>query len=201
MALAGIFSELAQLARWEVMVARLRRSLLAQQAWRFVLVNSCCTVLTIALYLVLTTLVDQVVANVLAFAVTTVVSSTANRVITFGQSHTVSKLRYYTQSLLTFLYYCTSSTIALDLLGIVVTRPTSTEQAIAVCAVSVLGGAARFFLLRGWVFGIRTIRRGAASHAIGSPARAHESGVSESVSPEPGVSRSGPQVCTGGASQ
>lgn len=187
MALAGIVSRLAHLARWEVLVVRVRRSLLARQAWRFVLVNSCCTVLTILLYLVLSPWLGQVAANVLAFGATTVVSSTANRVITFGQSRTVFRLRYYAQSVLTFVYYCTSSTIALDLLGIVVMRPTSTEQAIAVCGVSVLGGTARFFLLRGWVFGIRTIRRGP--------------GKSESGVPGSGVPRSGPQVCAGGAAQ
>jgi putative flippase GtrA len=173
-ALVGIFSQLAQLARLEILVACLRRSLLAQQAWRFVLVNSCCTVLTITLYVLLSTWLEQDLANVLAFAATTVVSSTANRVITFGRSHTMSQLRFYAQSVLAFLFYCTSSTIALDLLGTVVVHPTPTEQAVAVCSVSVLGGTARFFLLRGWVF---RVRRGTVA------------------------SRRERQVCPGGASQ
>jgi putative flippase GtrA len=174
-ALAGIFDQLAHLARLEILVARLRRSLLARQAWRFVLVNTCCTVLTIMLYVALQTWLRQDLASVLAYAVTTVVSSTANRLITFGHSR-MSLLRFHTQSVLTFLFYCTSSTIALDLLGVVVTHPTPTEQVAAVCAVSVLGGTGRFFLLRGWVFRIRTVRR-------------------DSV-PSPGDR----QVCPGGAS-
>lgn len=152
---AGI---LAQIARLEILLARLRRSVLVQQAWRFVLINTCCTVLTITLAVVLQHWLRQDLASVLAFAVTTVVSSTANRLITFG-SRTTSSLRFHTQSVLTFFFYCASSTIALDLMGIVVTHPTSTEQALAVCVVSVLGGTGRFFLLRGWVFRIRRVGR------------------------------------------
>lgn len=159
MALAGIFAQFAQLARLEILVGRVRRSLLAQQAWRFVLINTGCTVLTIALYVVLRTWLWQDLASVSAFAVATVVSSTANRMITFGRSRAISVLRFHTQSVLAFLFYCTSSTIALGLLGAVVTHPTSLEQAVAVCVVSVLGGTGRFFLLRGWVFKIRTVRR------------------------------------------
>lgn len=172
MALVGIFT---QLARLEILVTRLRRSVLARQAWWFVVVNSCCTVLTITLYVVLSTWLNQDLANVLAFAVTTVVSSIANRMITFRQARTMSVLRFHTQSVLVFLFYCASSTIALDLLGAVVTHPTSTEQAVAVCMVSVLVGTARFFLLRGWVFGFRGVRTTVAS-------------------------RHDPQVCPGGAS-
>lgn len=155
MAIAGI---IARLARLEILVARLRRSLLAKQAWRFVLINTFCTALTITLYVVLRSWLRQDLASVFAFAVTTVVSSAANRVITFGRSHAMSLLRFHTQSVLTFLFYCTSSTITLDLLAVVATHPSATEQALAVFAVSVLGGTGRFFLLRGWVFRIRTGR-------------------------------------------
>lgn len=172
-ALAEIF---VQLARLEILVGRLRRSLLAQQAWRFVLINTCCTVLTIMLYVLLQTWLRQDLASVFAFAVTTVVSSTANRMFTFGRARTMSVFRFHTQSVLAFLFYCTSSTIALGLLETVVTHPTATEQAVAVCVVSVLGGTARFFLLRGWVFRIRTAR-------------------GQTVSPRPDR-----QVCQGGAS-
>jgi putative flippase GtrA len=128
-----------------------RRPLL-RQIVDFLIIGVGCTVVTAVLYLVLRTWLSETWANLLAFAVTTVISSVANRKITFGEAQTVSRLRLHAQSVLVFLFYATSTTVALDVLDLVVAQPTPAEQAAAVWMVSMLGGTARFLLLRAWVF-------------------------------------------------
>jgi putative flippase GtrA len=129
-----------------------RTGRLVEQVGRFLVIGVGCTLATAVLYLALYPWLGTTWANLLSLAATTVVSSVANRKITFGQAQTVSRLRLHVQSVLVFLFYCVSTTLALSVLGLAVTDPSPTMQAAAVWGVSALGGTARFVLLRGWVF-------------------------------------------------
>jgi putative flippase GtrA len=152
-------------------LARLRRSALAHQITQYVIVNFGCTLLTLALYLWFSRWMIAEAANVLAFALSTVVSSLANRAITFRRLETVSTLRFCLQNVATFLFYCTSTSMALGALGLFLARPTSTEQALAVCCASVAGGVGRFLLFRIWVFRARETGTAPAVPRFWSPSR------------------------------
>lgn len=136
----------------KVTVALPRCRPLVQQILHFLVIGVGCTVLTVVVYTLLRTWLSETWSDVLAYAVTTIVSSLANRKITFAEVRNVSRLRLHAQSVLVFLFYCVSTDLALDALDMIVSGPTPAEQALAVWAVSILGGTARFLLLRSWVF-------------------------------------------------
>jgi putative flippase GtrA len=154
----------AQRATFSPSLPAARRRLL-RQIVHFLVIGVGCTVVTAVLYLVLHTWLSTTWANLLAFAATTVISSVANRKITFSEAQAVSRLRLHAQSGLVFLFYATSTTVALDVLDLVVAQPTPVEQAVAVWVVSMLGGTARFLLLRVWVFR----ERGRSDHSSAEP--------------------------------
>lgn len=140
---------------WRVRM-RLRHPLLVQVA-RYVMVGGLGTAVNAAAFLLLRTGgLDAVPANLVALLVSTAVSTEANRRFTFGGSM-VHRWRVRVQIGGTVLFYAFYSSAVLLLLGLLVEAPTPVEETAALAGASVLGGVARFLLLRYWVFGRRAV--------------------------------------------
>ncbi|MFC5234742.1 GtrA family protein [Pseudonocardia zijingensis] len=131
---------------------RLRHPLFVQVV-RYVMVGGLGTAVSAAAFLSLRTAgVEAVPANIVALLVSTAVSTEANRRFTFGASG-AHRWRSRVQVGGTVLFYAFYSSAVLLLLGLVVDAPTPLEQTAVLVAASVLGGAARFLVMRYWVFG------------------------------------------------
>jgi putative flippase GtrA len=129
---------------------RLRHPLLVQLV-RYALVGGMGTAVNAAVFLVLRTWWDAVPANLVALVVSTAVSTEVNRRFTFGGA-IVHRWRTYVQNGGTVLFYAFYSSAVLLLVGLLVDSPTAVQESVAVATASVLGGAARFLVLRYWVF-------------------------------------------------
>lgn len=125
---------------------------LAVQVLRYALVGGLGTAVNAAIFLLLRTWLDTVPANLVALVLSTAVSTEANRRFTFDGAP-VHPWRAFVQSFGTVAFYAFYSSAVLLLLDVVVAEPTPLEESTAVAAASVLGGIARFVLLRNWVFG------------------------------------------------
>ena len=122
------------------------------QVLRYVLVGGLGTVLTALLYLLLRVWWDAVPANLAALVLSTMATTEVNRRFTFGGA-TAGRRRAYVQDLASVVFYACSGSATLILLGAVVDGPSPVQESLAVAAANVLGGSARFLVLRNWVFG------------------------------------------------
>lgn len=128
----------------------------AVQAIRYMIVGGTSVLANALVYLLLRVWWDMLPANLTALLFSTLVSTEINRRFTFGDAPT-SPWRSGVQNVGTFVFYAGYSSAVLFLLTALVDDPTPMMEAVAVAAASVLGGTARFLLLRHWVF------RGAAA--------------------------------------
>ena len=125
---------------------------LTHQLLRFAVVGCLGTALSTVLYVVLRTWWDAVPANLAAIALSTAVSTEINRRFTFGGA-VADRIRGYLQNAGTVLFCAFSSSTALVALAALVDDPTVLQESVAVATAGVLGGLARFVVLRNWVFG------------------------------------------------
>jgi putative flippase GtrA len=135
-----------------------------RQLARYVVVGVLGTATSALLYLVFRVWWDAVPANLAALVLSTVLSTEANRRFTFADAQ-VDRVREYVQNAGTVAFYAVYGSAVLLLLDQLMSDPTALQESLAVAAASVLGGLARFLLLRNWVFGGREEH---ALHASGT---------------------------------
>ncbi|MDI2030357.1 GtrA family protein [Saccharopolyspora sp. TS4A08] len=124
------------------------------QAALFTGIGAATTLGNAALYVLLRGTFSAGFANVLSVLITTIASSLAHRRWVFA-GRDEHPMRMHVQTLATFVFYCASNQVALWLLGLAVTDPSSTAEATAVTAMALLGGTTRFLAMRLWVFARR----------------------------------------------
>jgi putative flippase GtrA len=130
--------------------AHLRLHPAAAQLVRYALVGGAGTVLNVLLFLLARLWLDAVPANLVAIVLTTLGTTEANRRFTFhAERHA---LRTLLQNVCTVAFYAFYGAAVLMLLDAVVARPTHLMESGAVAAASVLGGLARFTIMRLWEF-------------------------------------------------
>ncbi|MFI9456446.1 GtrA family protein [Amycolatopsis sp. NPDC052450] len=123
-------------------------------AW-YVVAGVAATGLQAVLFLFLQSILGAQVANLVALAVTTVGNTEFHRRVTFAGRKSNAGKRHF-QDLVTFAFYAVYGSIVLASLDAVITEPTALEQTGALLAASVVGGIARFAVLRWWVFARRS---------------------------------------------
>jgi putative flippase GtrA len=121
------------------------------QLVRYALVGGVGTGLNVALFLVARQWLDAVPANVVAIVLSTLVTTEANRRFTFQADHG-HLWRTVLQNVGTMVFYAFYGSAVLLLLNAVVDAPTALMESAAVAAASVLGGLARFCVMRLWEF-------------------------------------------------
>jgi len=121
------------------------------QLGRYALVGGVGTGLNVVLFLVARTWLSAVPANVVAIVLSTLVTTEANRRFTFQAGHG-RRWRTILQNVGTMVFYAFYGSAVLLLLHAVVESPTALMESIAVAAASVLGGLARFSVMRLWEF-------------------------------------------------
>jgi len=137
-----------------------------RQLMRYGVVGALGTAVSTLLYLVFRVWWDAVPANLAALVLSTVLSTEVNRRFTFDGA-VADRAREYLQNAGTVAFYAVYGSVVLLLLEQVVVDPTALQESLAVAGASVVGGLARFVLLRNWVFGGRDER---ATHASGTVA-------------------------------
>ena len=125
----------------------------ARQLMRYGVVGALGTAVSTLLYLVFRIWWDAVPANLAALVLSTVLSTEVNRRFTFDGA-VADRAREYLQNAGTVTFYATYGSVVLLLIEQVV-EPTALQESLAVAGASVVGGLARFVLLRNWVFGGR----------------------------------------------
>lgn len=126
------------------------RTLLGQLG-RFAVASGLGTAINIGVYLTARMWWDALPANLVALTLSTVLSTELNRWFTFGHTGTRGWY-YYLQTVATVLFYAFYSSAVLLALHAVVTDTGAVEESSAITAASLLGGTARFMILRNWVF-------------------------------------------------
>ncbi|GAA3222885.1 hypothetical protein GCM10017691_09410 [Pseudonocardia petroleophila] len=123
----------------------------AVQLSRYVVAGGVGTLVNALLFLFLRTWWDLLAANLVALVLSTLVSTEVNRRFTFSgaQGHT---WRVHVQTVGMVVFYAVYSSAVLLALHAVVDSPTPLLESVTVAAASVVGGAARFLILRFWVF-------------------------------------------------
>lgn len=124
---------------------------LAVQLARYVVAGGVGTLVNALVYLLLRNWWDLLPANLVALVLSTLVSTEVNRRFTFS-GEAGQPWRAHVQTVGMVAFYAVYSSAVLLALTAVVDRPTPLLESVTVAAASVLGGAARFLLLRFWVF-------------------------------------------------
>lgn len=117
----------------------------------FVVAGIVTTGIHACIFLGMRDLLGPISANLMATVLTTIANTEFHRRITFG-TDTRSVSRWIISIGLTVTYYATYSTGALFVLHMFVDHPTAAQQTATIVAAAIIGGIARFVLLRGWVF-------------------------------------------------
>lgn len=121
------------------------------QLGRYALVGGIGTGLNVLLFLVARQWLSAVPANAVAIVLSTLVTTEANRRFTFHAGHG-RRWRTILQNVGTIVFYAFYGSAVLLLLHAVVDTPTALMESGAVAAASVLGGLARFSVMRLWEF-------------------------------------------------
>lgn len=128
-----------------------KRDNVVGQAVLFTVVGALATAANAVLYVLLREILPAGASNFCSLLITTAASSMAHRHFAFADRDE-NPIRMHLQTLAVFLFYCVSNNVALGLLGLAVEDPSSVAEAAAVAAMSVVGGIARFAVMRLWVF-------------------------------------------------
>ncbi len=131
-----------------------RRARTGRQLLWFAVIGLASTALTVALYALLREALAPLAANLAALVVTTVLNTEANRRLTFLGARAGTG-RVHAKGLLVFALYYAFTSGALLLLDALVPEPGRALELLVLVAASALGTAARFALLRTWVFSHR----------------------------------------------
>jgi putative flippase GtrA len=129
---------------------RLQHPTLVQLA-RYAIVGGAGTSLNVVLFLVARPFLSAVPANLVAIVVTTVATTEANRRFTFG-AEGGHRWRTLLQNACTVIFYAFYGSAVLMLLGALVPSATVLMESAAVASASLLGGLARFAVMRLWEF-------------------------------------------------
>lgn len=132
-----------------------RLGTLARQAGSFTAIGAASSLTNAALYLLLREWFNAMTSLVLAVTITTLVSTEANRRLTFDRA-SGSRTSLTVHNLSVILFYCTYNSVALWVVHQLVSNPPARVESAAILIASIAGGVARFALLRGWVFRDRT---------------------------------------------
>lgn len=124
----------------------------AAQAARYTIVGALGTAANAVIFLALRTWWEALAANLAALVLSTLLSTEVNRRFTFQGAASAHRWRTSVQNGGTVVFYAFYSSAVLISLALVVDDPSPWLQSVAVAAASVIGGAARFLLLRYWVF-------------------------------------------------
>jgi putative flippase GtrA len=119
-------------------------------AW-YVFAGAVTTGLQAVLFLALRPEFGATASNLVAVAITTIANTEFHRRVTFAGEPS-SALRRHVQSVLTFAFCAGYGTVALVGLDALVAAPSAALEAAVLVAVSLVGGIARFVVLRWWVF-------------------------------------------------
>lgn len=129
-----------------------QRHPLVVQLWRYVVAGAAGTGVNALTFLLLRTFWDNPLgANLVALLVSTLVSTEVNRRFTFAGAEGPA-WRRHAQTAGVVAFYAVYSSAVLMVLAALVENPTPLLETGVVSAASVLGGAARYLLLRYWVF-------------------------------------------------
>jgi putative flippase GtrA len=124
----------------------------ATQVARFSVVGGLGTLANALIFLALRTWWEALAANLVALVLSTLLSTEINRRFTFQASSATHRWRTFVQTGGTVVFYAFYSSAVLIALAMIVDDPGPWLQSMAVAAASVLGGLARFLVLRYWVF-------------------------------------------------
>ncbi len=130
---------------------RSRFAPITRQAGFFTGIGLVSSVANAALYLLLRQWWNVETSTVVAVTATTLISTEANRRMTFAEARS-SRAGLLVQTLLVILFYSTYNTATLWVLHQIVTTPSVRTESLALLIASTAGGTARFVLLRAWVF-------------------------------------------------
>ncbi|MGH3783847.1 MAG: glycosyltransferase [Pseudonocardiaceae bacterium] len=117
----------------------------------FGLIGLASTAATAVLYALFRSWSPPLVANLVALVLVNFLNTEANRRLTFAGTG-VSRQRVHLQGLVVFAMYYALTSGALLVLGALVASPSRWLEVAVILAASVVGTAARFLLLRNWVF-------------------------------------------------
>jgi putative flippase GtrA len=123
-----------------------RLGALPRQFMRFIAVGVANTGLFLVIYLLFRTVETATVANLLATLLTTITGTCANGKVTFGV-HGLITVRQHTKSMAVTVLGAVITTAAVNMAG-----DSGIGELVALIAASGVAGAARFVLLRHWVF-------------------------------------------------
>jgi putative flippase GtrA len=154
--------------------ARFRLHPTLGQLGRYAIVGGAGTSLNVVLFLVARPFLDAVPANVVAIVVSTVATTEANRRFTFS-AEGGHRWRTLLQNAGTVVFYAFYGSAVLMLLGAIVGHPTELMESAAIVSASLLGGLARFAVMRRWEFApARTALPGHSAHKAQRERRAAE---------------------------
>lgn len=124
---------------------------LGRQLAVFSVIGLASTVATVILYALLRPWWPPLLANLGALVMVTLLNTEANRRLTFAGSGG-SRRRVHAQALVVFALYYTLTSGALLALQQLIARPSRWLEIAVLLGASIVGTAARFMLLRSWVF-------------------------------------------------
>jgi putative flippase GtrA len=131
---------------------RLRIPPMLIQLGRYALVGGVGTALNVVLFLIARLSLAAVPANVVAIVLSTLLTTEVNRRFTFHGARGRHPWRTILQNVGTMVFYGFYGSAVLFLLDAVVNSPTALMESVAVAVASVLGGLARFGVMRLWEF-------------------------------------------------
>jgi putative flippase GtrA len=127
------------------------RRLVAQLAW-YTAIGIASTLAYVGLYAVLRDVIGAQPSNVLAWALTAVFDTSANRRLTFKLSGRAGALRAQLEGMVVFLIGLALTSGSLAVLDVVKDQPSRALEIGVLLAANLAAGVLRFVLLRVWVF-------------------------------------------------
>ncbi|MGV0789148.1 bifunctional glycosyltransferase family 2/GtrA family protein [Mycolicibacterium sp. XJ2] len=131
---------------------------LFRQVVRFGAVGLISTAAYVALFMLTREWIGAQAANLIALLTTAVANTAANRRFTFGIGGLANATRHHIEGLIVFAIALTVTSGCLTVLHLVVTQPHHLVELIVLVLANLVATAARFVLLRSWVFHPRRIR-------------------------------------------
>ncbi|MCU1690397.1 MAG: glycosyl transferase [Jatrophihabitantaceae bacterium] len=129
-----------------------RGSLLRDQLLRFAVVGVVCTIVYLACFVGFAATMPAQVANAAALLLSALLNTAANRRLTFGVVGRAGAVQHHVQGIAVYGVGLAITAGSLAALGAAHPHPSATEQAVVLIAATAVATAARFVLLRSWVF-------------------------------------------------
>src|ERR1700712_830941 len=145
---------------WRRLTGSSRLAGLGRQAGWFTVIGVAATGIYLLLSLALRQLMSPQPANYLAWGITAILDTAANRRWTFDATCKVSQIRAQIEGLLIFVLSLVSTSVALVVLDALVVDPGRLLELAALIGANLVAGLLRFELLRRWVFAEREAANG-----------------------------------------